>query len=260
MNLTLIALLTAAGLFLGMLLFLEMGRRIGVTRLSHNPDEGLAKGANAAEGAVFGLLGLLIAFTFSGAATRFEDRRHLITEEANAVGTAYLRIDLLPSDVQPEVRELFRRYLDLRIDTFRKLESKENTIAQLKETENLQKQIWTKAITAVKRPDAPPSAAMLVLTALNQMIDITTTRLTATQNHPPLIIFFLLTGLTFISALLVGYSTSDNKERDWLHPVIFALIMSLSVYVIVDIEFPRLGLIRIDSADKVLIDLRKSME
>ena len=92
------------------------------------------------------------------------------------------------------------------------------------------------------------------------MIDITTTRLTATQNHPPLIIFFLLTGLTFISALLVGYSTSDNKERDWLHPVIFALIMSLSVYVIVDIEFPRLGLIRIDSADKVLIDLRKSME
>jgi hypothetical protein len=92
------------------------------------------------------------------------------------------------------------------------------------------------------------------------MIDITTTRLTATQNHPPLIIFFLLTGLTFISALLVGYATSDNKERDWLHPVIFALIMSLTIYVIIDIEFPRLGLIRIDEADKVLIDLRKSME
>ncbi len=237
MNLTLIALLTAAGLFLGMLLFLEMGQRIGVTRLTKNPEEGLAKGASAAEGAVFGLLGLLIAFTFSGAATRFEDRRHLITEEANAVGTAYLRIDLLPSDAQPEVRELFRRYLDLRIDTFRKLESKENIIEKLKETEKLQQ-----------------------LTALNQMIDITTTRLTATQNHPPLVIFFLLTGLTFISALLVGYSTSDNKERDWLHPVIFALIMSLSVYVTVDIEFPRLGLIRIDSADKVLIDLRKSME
>jgi uncharacterized protein with PQ loop repeat len=140
------------------------------------------------------------------------------------------------------------------------LESKEHTIGQLKETEKLQGLIWTKAVEDVKRPDAPASAAMLVLTALNQMIDITTTRLTATQNHPPLIIFFLLTGLTFISALLVGYATSDNKERDWLHPVIFALIMSLTIYVIIDIEFPRLGLIRIDEADKVLIDLRKSME
>jgi hypothetical protein len=113
MNLTLIALLTSVGLFLGILAFLEIGRRIGIMRLAHNP-EGLAKGGSAAEGAVFALLGLLIAFTFSGAASRFEDRRHLITEEANDIGTAYLRIDLLPSDTQPELRELFRRYTDLR--------------------------------------------------------------------------------------------------------------------------------------------------
>jgi hypothetical protein len=114
MNLTLIALLTAAGLFFGVLLFLEIGRRIGIARIAHNPD-GLAKGGGAAEGAVFALLGLLIAFTFSGATSRFEDRRHLITEEANDIGTAYLRVDLLPSDAQPEIRELFRRYVDLRV-------------------------------------------------------------------------------------------------------------------------------------------------
>src|SRR4249919_3832924 len=81
----------------------EIGRRIGARRLARDP-EGLAKGAGAAEAAVFGLLGLLIAFTFSGAASRFEERRHLVTREANAIGTAYLRIDLLPDDAQPAGR------------------------------------------------------------------------------------------------------------------------------------------------------------
>jgi hypothetical protein len=101
-----------------MLIFSEVGRRIGIARLARDP-EGLAKGAGAAEAAVFGLLGLLIAFTFSGAASRFEDRRNLINTETNAIGTAYLRIDLLPGDAQPELRELFRRYLDTRVMTYR---------------------------------------------------------------------------------------------------------------------------------------------
>src|SRR5689334_19405316 len=114
------ALVSAACLFLGILLFAAVGRRIGIARLARDP-EGLTKGASAAEAAVFGLLGLLIAFTFSGAASRFEDRRHLITTEANAIGTAYLRIDLLPADAQPEVRALFRRYVDARVTAFRQV-------------------------------------------------------------------------------------------------------------------------------------------
>jgi hypothetical protein len=259
MNLTLIALLTAAGLFFGVLLFLEIGRRIGIARIAHNPD-GLAKGGGAAEGAVFALLGLLIAFTFSGATSRFEDRRHLITEEANDIGTAYLRVDLLPSDAQPEIRELFRRYVDLRVSTYLRLKNNADTQVKLAETAVLQGDIWTKALTASRRPEAAAPATMLLLPALNAMIDITTTRMSATQNHPPLIIFFLLTGLIFLSALLVGYDAADNKERNWLHPVIFASIMSFTVYVIIDIEFPRLGLIRIDTADQVLVELRNSMK
>ena len=86
MHFMLTAVLTAAGLFTGVLLFLELGRRIGLRRLRQDGD---GAGAGAVEGAVFALLGLLIAFTFSGAAGRFEDRRTLIVDEANAVGTAY---------------------------------------------------------------------------------------------------------------------------------------------------------------------------
>src|SRR6187455_2165271 len=93
---TIFTLMTVA-LFAAMLLCLEIGRRVGTARLARDPD-GLTKGASAAEGAVFALLGLLLAFTFSGAASRFEDRRWFINDEANAIGTAYLRLDLLPEE------------------------------------------------------------------------------------------------------------------------------------------------------------------
>lgn len=255
---TLIVSLAAAGLFLGMLLFLEIGRRVGKGTLAHDP-EGLAKGIGAAEAAVFGLLGLIIAFTFSGAASRFEHRRHLITEEANAIGTAYLRIDLLPTGTQPEMRDLFRRYTELRSVTYVNAADQAATQARLAETAALQAEIWARALTASRKPETPSHAAMLLLPALNEMIDITTTRAMATQNHPPAVIYLLLAGLSLAGSLLVGYSMSVNQRRSWLHTVAYAAIMALVAYVIVDLEFPRLGLIRVDSADQILVDLRQSM-
>jgi hypothetical protein len=259
LDLALIASASAACLFIGILLFAEIGRRIGIARLTDDP-EGLTKGASAAEAAVFGLLGLLIAFTFSGAASRFEDRRQLITTEANAIGTAYLRIDLLPGDTQPEMKELFRRYVDVRSATYQDFADQSTTNVKLAEGAALQGSIWTKAVAACRQPEAPAQATMLLLPALNDMIDITTTRVMATRNHPPLVVFLLLGGLGFVGALLIGYGTSANKDRSWFHTVVFAAIMSLTVYVIVDLEFPRLGLIRVDAADQLLLDVRKSMQ
>ena len=259
MDLALIGSLSAVCLFFGILILSEVGRRIGLARLARD-SEGLTKGAGAAEAAVVGLLGLLIAFTFAGAASRFEDRRHLIVAEANSIGTAYLRIDLLPGDAQPEIRELFRRYLDARSATYRDVGDQTATKAKLTESAALQGDIWAKALTACRRPEVPAQAAMLLVPALNEMIDITTTREMATRNHPPLAVFLLLYGASLVDALLVGYSTSPNKDRSWFHTVVFAAVLSLTVYVILDLEFPRLGLIRVDAADQVLIELRKSMK
>jgi hypothetical protein len=107
-----------SGLFLGMLLFMEIGRRVAVRRMRE--DTGAAgEGVGTVDGAVFAQLGLLIAFTFSGASSRFDTRRQLIVEETNDIGTAYLRLDLLPADLQPALRESFRRYLDARIEVYR---------------------------------------------------------------------------------------------------------------------------------------------
>ena len=259
MSLTLIATVATLGLFLGMLLFLELGHRAGLARLKRSPD-GLVKGGGPAEGAVFGLLGLLVAFTFSGAATRFEDRRHLVTEEANAIGTAWLRIDLLPADAQPELRDLFRRYLDQRLKVYRNAEDIDSTIARQARSVALQADLWARALKACQRPEAPGHACMLMVPALNAMFDITTTRATAARNHPPPIIFLMIAGLSLMGAVLVGYGLSDNRKRHWLHPVAYAAIMSLAVYVIIDLEFPRLGLIRVDAVDQVLMELRQGMD
>ena len=113
-----------------MILLLELGRRLGRRRQGRD-EEGARAGLGAVEGAVFTLLGLLIAFTFSGAASRFDMRRQLIGQEANAIGTAWLRLDLLPAQAQPELRDLFRRYLDLRLAAYRKMPDVEAALAEL---------------------------------------------------------------------------------------------------------------------------------
>jgi hypothetical protein len=99
-----------------------------------------------------------------------------------------------------------------------------------------------------------------VLPALNEMIDITTTRTMAAQMHPPAIIFVLMAVLALASSLLAGYGMAGSRARSWVHVLGFATIMAVTLYVIADLEFPRLGVIRVDSFDRVLVDLRNSMK
>ena len=196
--------LFALGLFLGMLMLLEVGRRIGARRLAEDP-EGAGAGVGTVEGAVFALLGLLIAFTFSGAAARFDTRRQLIVEETNDIGTAYLRLDLLPVEAQPALREKFRAYLDTRLEVYRKCRTWRRRKRRWPRPASAAGEIWRQSVAASRAQGASAAAPMLLLPALNAMIDITTTRTMAGQIHPPMVIFALLFGLALVSALLVGY-------------------------------------------------------
>ena len=249
----------ALGLFVGMLIMLEIGRRIGARQLAKDP-EGARTGTGTIEAAIFGLLGLLIAFTFSGAVSRFDNRRHLIVEETNAIGTAYLRLDLLPASRQPALRESFRQYLDSRLEVYRKLPDVQAAKAELARATELQGEIWSQAVAASHEEGASSAARILLLPALNQMIDITTTRTMAFQLHPPLMIFAILFLVALASALLAGYGMAGGKSRRWLHVIGFGAVMAISVYVILDIEFPRLGLIQVDAFDQALVTLRESMK
>ena len=111
---------------------------------------------------MFALLGLLIAFTFSGAAVRFDQRRSLIVQETNDIGTAYLRLDLLPPSAQPALRDLFRRYLDSRLEVYRRLPDIEAARAELARSNELQGEIWSRAVAASRMNEAPPAANMLL--------------------------------------------------------------------------------------------------
>jgi hypothetical protein len=238
----------------GMLVLLEAGRRLG--RL---PGGSQGAGTSAVDAAVFALLGLLIAFTFSGAAQRFDGRRALLTEEANDIGTAYLRLDLLPESERPALRDLFRRYLDLRIETYRKLPDVDAAMALWDESVGLQKDIWSEGIAACAESGSSP-ATMLLLPALNAMIDVSTTRFMATQVHPPIFVYVMLVVVALLAALLAGYGMASSEKRPTLHMLVFAAVMAVTVFVIVDLEYPRSGLIRVDAADEVLVELRRSMD
>ena len=248
----------AGSLFFGMFVLLETGRRIGNRRLAEDP-EGARQGVGAVEGAVFGLLGLLIAFTFSGAASRFDARRQLVVQEANAIGTAWLRLGLLPSKTTPELRQLFRQYLDSRLETYRRLPDIPAAEAELAHSLQLQGEIWEHALAASREAGMPPSHSLL-FSALNDMFDIVTTRTAAAKLHPPAIIFAMLGTLSLAAALLAGCGMAGGKSRSWIHIVGFAAVMAVTVYVILDIEYPRVGLIRVDGADPVLMQLRSSMD
>src|SRR5947199_10259465 len=112
--------LFAVLLFGGMLIMLEVGRRLGIRRRP-TESEGERGSLGTIEGAMFALFGLVVAFTFSGAASRFNEKRVLIAEEANTIETAYLRLDLLGREARPELQQLFRQYVDSRLDIYGQL-------------------------------------------------------------------------------------------------------------------------------------------
>lgn len=256
MNVASNALAFSLALFLGVLVTQEIGRRIGIRR-AHREGRDFAAGGGVVEGAVFALLGLLIAFTFSSAASRFEDRRKMIVEETNHIGTAYLRLNLLPPDAAAHLRGSFREYLDSRLATYRALPDIDAARAGLARTAEIQQQIWVETLAAAANSQP---ATMLLIPALNNMFDITTTRTAAALNHPPSAIYWLLYSLALLGGALAGYGTAITKERSWLHMTIFAITLAGAVYVILDLEYPRFGLIRVDRFDQPLEELRQSME
>jgi hypothetical protein len=244
-------------MFLGMVLLLELGWRLGRRQRGANEESSRA-GLGAVEGAVFALMGLLIAFTFSGAASRFDQRRQLILEEANAIGTAWLRLDVLSTTARTELRGLFRQYLDQRLAVYAKLPDVVAAREELAKANASQGIIWNRVVAACQ--ESPNALTAQVLPALNAMFDLASTRAAVTQMHPPGIIYLMLGALALVSSMLAGYAMSGGRARSWIHMLGFALIMAATVYLILDLEFPRTGLIRVDAADQLLIDLRRTMD
>jgi hypothetical protein len=255
---TLSVLAFAGIVFVGMFVMLDVGRRIGRRRLQRDA-EGARAGVGVIEGSVFGLLGLLLAFTFSGAASRFDERRQLIVQEVNAIGTAWLRIDMLPPESRPAIQDGFRRYLDARLAAYRKMPDVAAAKQEIADARRIQEEVWAKATAVCRTEDGAP-ARMLLIPAMNEMFDIGDARVLATRKHPPAIVFVMLGLLALAGALLAGYGMAGGQTRSWIHMVGFATTIALAIYVILEYEHPLLGFIRLDDFDQALVNLRSSMK
>jgi hypothetical protein len=257
MNNGLLAFSAFAFIFALLWLSVVVGYRLGVRKRKQDGETqaGIVK---VAEATVFALLGLLVAFSFAGAYDRFENRKFKIIEETNAIHTAYDSVKLLKPAVQKEMRDVIKRYLDERILTYGRLAEFHGFEAELSRFSTLSGEVWNKAIESVKQT-GDESSTLLFISAINKMIDVASTRILITRIHPPTQIFILLIGLAALSSFLAGYNMAMNKIYNSVYTLCFTAIMAFTLYVIMDLEFPRIGMIRVDVFDRYLVEMRDNL-
>jgi hypothetical protein len=253
----------AAVFFVGSLFALYFGQRLG-HHYRRVGGDGIG-GLGTLESAIFGLMGLLLAFTISGALQRFDDRRQLVLQEASAAVTAYDRIDLLGAQMARPVQGKLKDYVQARVDLYRiqhdflllyRMEdfSREQQDRLFKFKDDL----WRSAVAACPKDAYLPACGMM-LPALNSLFEVAQLRAGAAEKHPPHIIYGLLFGLGLGCSLLAGFGIGASGGRSWMHMVLFAGTLTAALYIVTDMEYPRLGLIRIEGFDHFLADTLNHM-
>ena len=188
-------------------------------------------------GATLTLLGLIIGFTFSMAVGRYEQRKNYEEEEANAIGTEYVRADLLPAPDAAKVRELLNSYLDARI-LYYTTRGRQQLQAINAQTAQLQAELWS---TVAARATAEPTAVMsLVLAGMNDVLNRQGYTQAAWWDRIPPGAWILLIAISIFCNFLIGYAT--RKKSPYLF-LVLPIALSISLFLIADIDSPRQGLI-----------------
>lgn len=239
-----------------LMIIMVIGRTIGERYIQQ--EKKATTGLGHVEGAIFTLLGLLIAFTFHGAAQRYDVRKEMIVNEANAIGTAWLRVDLLPQKIQPQMRKYFAEYAQARLRVNTTLPDIQGAIKQIYIAKELQPKIWALAIESMKDPNSNVIGVVL-LPALNQMFDIENSHNLSLITHPPFTIYLTLLILLGMSALFIGFSLAGSTRALWIHGLGYAAIMVGTLYVICDFEYPRVGYISIKKYDLPMVELNQTI-
>jgi hypothetical protein len=252
-----------AAFFVSSMILLNYGRHLGLRYLRHQGADSMA-GLATVEGAVFALIGLLLAFTISGALQRFDERRQLVVQEANATSTAYDRLGLFEEEVARNLQTKLKNYVHARIELYRMPHDflpwqgevwpreQQDKILELKTN------MWDTTVAACPQASFRP-ACSLALPALSSAFEVARLRAGAAEKHPPQIVYIMLFGLGLGGSLLAGFGMAGAKARSWIHMGIFAAALTFTLYVVTDMEFPRLGLIQVESFDHFLVDVHEQM-
>ncbi len=235
------------------LLAIEGGFRVGRSRRARLEDEKEGP-VGAMVAATLGLLAFVLAFTFGLAGSRFDDRRTVVVEEANAIGTTYLRAGVLPDDRTASVRQILRAYVEARLDAARTgdLERLEERSAEL------HRSLWAEA-EAVGRQFPDSIVVGLFVEAVNDTIDLHALRLFAVvQGRIPAVLWAALFVVTVLTMGGVGYLCAIARSRRSPEVVVLALSFSVILMVVADLDRPLEGFIRV--SQKAMTDVRQMMD
>ncbi len=238
-------------LFGGLVCSAEVGFRWGARR-GRKADR--VDHLGAIQGAILGLLGLLLGFSFSGASDRFSARVQMIVDEANAIRDVCLKVDLMPEDQQPALRDMLRRYVDLRV-AFYEAGEEDAFQAVVAETDVLQAKIWSAGIGAAK---AAPTFAGVWLPALTQVLDMYGRRLAASHRNLPMLIVGLLLACSGVAVGSVSYGCGIAHKRNTVLTTALAFLVAAVLWAIIDMDHPRRGLIR--AGQEPMLKLQHSLE
>ena len=233
-------LLIAAALLVLLFLSLEMGYRAG-KRSAREPDARAGSQIGTIQGAILGLLGLLLAFSFAAAGSRFLERQDLIVQEANTIGTAYLRADLLEEPARSRLRGALKDYTQHRVALSARLRHG-ITPQDTAEISRLQAEMWSAAVEGAR---ANPVISLALLAPVNDVIDLHSTRVFASKKRLPLLVLALLIACSALSLEVIGFGAGTaGHRRASLTLSLLALIWT-SLWITIDLDRPRAGLMRL---------------
>jgi hypothetical protein len=237
----------AAALFIVIIVFNEVGFKLG-RFVQGRTDDDVKALTGSIQASILGLLALLLGFTFSMSMQRFDNRSMALIDEANALGTAMLRVQLLPEQFQPQATALFNQYVRLRIEIGQVDLTKLDARAQYnKQIAQLQQQLWTLAVAATNEDPRPVTTGVFV-NALNSVIDAQGKRNALLQMHVPEVVLLLLFVVFISSGGIIGYSAGLAGKRNMAPVVLVSLLITLIVFIIIDLDRPKRGLIQVDQS------------
>jgi hypothetical protein len=234
---------------------LEVGYRLGVRRQART-DEPDKTHANALHGAVLGLLALLLGFTFAMAVSRYETRKTLMVDQANAIGTAALRGKLLPQPYADRTVALFRDYVDSRMQ-YNAAGTDDSAIeAAEARASHIEEELWGMSRTLLSE-DPRSQPASLYTQSLNEVFDIREKRRFALNDRVPTAVIVMLFVVSMSAMGLIAYSCGLSGGRRALANLTFAGLIALVLIIILDIDAPRVGFVAV--SPESLLRLQQSL-
>ncbi|MFX0541675.1 hypothetical protein ACEWPM_008070 [Roseovarius sp. S4756] len=236
--------LIALGLLALMLVAMGIAWMIGRRSHRNQSEEGRSQ-TTAVQGSMLGLLALLLGFTFSLGLSRHDTRSSAVVDEANAIGTAWLRADFLPEDLRAEAKADLRRYTRLRLDAAEvpadQTQRRKRLVAN---AEGAFAELWEQASAHAASAGGP--AAVSYAASLNDMIDALGARDAAIERHVPEIVLFMLFGTFILSGAMLGFSSALAGTAPATPVYLMLALIVLLVFMIIDLDRPRRGLIEVD--------------